>query len=171
MSIAAATRQAYAVVAEAKSTAFREAATQPTSESVLQSVVKWIPSEALGSYIALVGVVAPETAGGRWALFVIGSALVCVFLLLNVALANKQGAAEWRAQRKPGDPPKLAGWRLFGVLAVSLVSFVAWACALPDTPFLTLTSDATQWGGGVAAVWSLLLPKVAELLDLKLPST
>ncbi|MFY0572625.1 hypothetical protein ACN28E_53585 [Archangium lansingense] len=132
--------------------------------------MKWIPSEALGSYIALVGVVAPETDGGRWALFVIGAALVSVFLLLNVALANKQGAAEWRAQKKQGDPPKLAGWRLFGVLVVSLASFVAWACALPDTPFLTLNSDATQWGGGVAVVWSLLLPKVAELLDLKLPS-
>lgn len=170
MSIAAATLQAYAAVAETKESAFREAASPPTSESALESVVKWIPSEAIGSYIALVGLVAPQNAGGRWALFVIGAALVCVFLLLNAALVNKKGAAEWKARKKPGDPPKLSGGRLVAVLVLSLVSFVAWACALPDTPFLDLRADATRWGSGAAIVLSLLLPKVAELLDLKLPS-
>ncbi len=96
MSMAAATRLAYTVEAEEKSTDFKEASAQPDVDSALERIVQWIPSEVVGSYVALLGLFGPNGADARWVLFLIGVALVVVFLLVNSALVNKRGAEEWR---------------------------------------------------------------------------
>lgn len=170
MSIASATRQAFTVEADEKSTDFKEASAQPAVDSALERIVQWIPSEAVGSYVALLGLFGPNGTGARWVLFVIGAALVVVFLLLNTALVNKRGAEEWRRQKKSGDPPKLSTKRVLILLGLTLIAYVAWACALPETPFLDWWTDATIAGGAAVIVLALLLPKLAELLNVKMPN-
>jgi len=167
MSIAAATRKAYAVDAEAKSPQFRKASTEAGVETGLEKITQWIPSEVVTSYVALLGLFAPDDATLRWTLFGVGVLLVLVFVVVNAALVNKKGTEKWKEDGKPGEPPKLARKRVFGLIAVGLVAYVVWACALPDTPFLDLTDQATRIGGGLVIVISLLMPKVTDLLDLK----
>ena len=169
MSIAAATRQAYVVEADSQDTSFRAAAAQPDVESSLERIAQWIPTEAVGIYIALLGLITPDDADARWILFGIGVLLVVLFLVLNTALVNKRGAEEWKKQGKTGTPPKLAGKRLRALLLLTLTAFVAWACALPATPFLDWWSDATVLGGAAVIVLAPFYPKVAELLDIKMP--
>jgi hypothetical protein len=170
VSIAAATRQAYAVEANAKSTTFREAAGEPSVESGLEAITAWIPSEAVGSYVALLGLFRPAHATARWILFGVGAALVVMFLLINAILVNKQGATEWNKQKMQGTPPKLSGKKLAAVLGISLVAYVAWAGALPGTPFLDWWTDATVLGGAAVIVLAFLLPKLAKILNVKMPS-
>lgn len=169
MSIAAAVRQAYTVEAEAKSTEFRKASAQPDVESALEEVTQWIPSEAVGLYVAFLGLFSPDSTDGRWILFGVGVVLVVFFVIVNSALVNTRGAREWRRQGKQGDPPKLSPRRVLLVMAFSMVAFVAWAAALPASPFLDWWSDATIVGGAAVLLLAAGLPKLAELADLKAP--
>jgi hypothetical protein len=171
MSIAAATRKAFAVDAQAKSPEFRQAATPTTVESALEQITQWIPTEVVTIYVAILGIFAPSKASGKWIIFAIGAISVPVFVVLNASIVNKRGAAEWRKENRPGDPPKIAGKRLRLLVVVAAVAYLVWAWALPATPFLDLTDQATRVGGALVVVVALLMPKIAELFDLKLPTT
>lgn len=169
MSISASARQAFAVDAEAKSPEFRQAAATPAVESALEAITQWIPTEVVAIYVALLGIVAPSSSSGKWIIFAIGAVSVLVFVLLNAALVNKRGADAWTKEQKPGTAPKVAGKRLFLLVVLAAVAYLVWTFALPDTPFLDLTDQATRIGGALVVVVSLAMPKVAEVLDLKLP--
>jgi hypothetical protein len=169
MSIAASTRKAFAVDAETKSAAFRQAATQPTVESGLEKLTQWIPSEVITIYIALLGIFAPDKAAGKWIVFAIGAGAVPAFVLLNAALVNKRGAAQWAEEHHAGSPPRLAHKRIAWLTLLAGVSYLVWTFALPATPFLDLTHQATRIGGALVVVVSVVMPKVAEFLDLQLP--
>ncbi len=164
-------RRAFAVQAEQRTPAFREEAATPDVESSLEGLTTWIPTEVVGIYISLVGLFMPESSVERWAFFLIGVALVPVFVGVNGAIVNKRGAAAWKAEQRPGDPPKISPRQMGLCVMVALVAYVAWSMALPNTPFAAWFDDATRLGGGLVLVLALLLPKVAELLDISLPQT
>lgn len=170
MSVAASTRQAYAVDAEAKSPEFQQASATPAVESALESITQWIPTEVVAIYVALLGIFAPDESSVKWAIFGVGAVSVLGFVLLNAALVNKKGAEAWAREDRPGTAPKLAGRRLALLFVVAMVAYVVWAFALPDTPFLDLTDEATRIGGALVIIVSLAMPKISELLDLKVPS-
>lgn len=170
MSIAASARNAYAVDAEARATEFRQAASNPEVQSALEKITQWIPSEAVALYITLVGLLALSGSTDRWILFGFGVLSVIVFVCLNTALINKEGADKWKADNNQGPPPKMARKRFIGLLGVSTFSFAVWALALPDTPFLSVTDKATQIGGVLVIATAALMPKIAGLLDLKVKS-
>src|SRR4051794_29708605 len=97
MSVAAATRKAFAVDADAKSTEFRQAAAPTAVESALEQVTQWIPTEVVTIYVAILGIFAPGGSSGKWIIFAIGAVSVPLFVLLNAALVNKRGAKQWAA--------------------------------------------------------------------------
>jgi hypothetical protein len=167
MSLAASARKAYGVDAQARSSEFRKASTETDVETALEKITQWIPSEAVAAYVALLGIFAPDDSTVRWVLFAIGIALVIAFVFLNAALVNKQGAKQWAAEKRKGPAPKLATRRVFMLIGIGLVAFVVWAFALPESPFLSVTDEATRIGGALVVVVSLIMPKVADLLDLK----
>ena len=173
MSIASASRQGFAAEARATTEGFETEATQPNVDSALERIVQWIPTEAVGAYIAILGVFPP---GGtnvdkeRWAIFAIGVALVVAFTFLNAALVNKRGAEEWKKQGKAGSPPSLSGGRFVKVLLLTLFAFVVWVGALPGgSPFIDLWSDATKAFGVAVIPISAALPQIAELLGVTVP--
>jgi hypothetical protein len=172
MSLAASTRTAFAVEAEAKDPTFRRASTESAVASGIEKVTTWIPSEVVTIYVALLGIFDPGKDSTRWILFAIGAFCVPVFVALNTALVNKHGKEEWEKKDKhAGSPPKLALKRIVLLVVFGIVAFVVWALALPSTPFLSLGQDATRVGGGLVVVVSLVMPMVAELLDLKVKDT
>jgi hypothetical protein len=170
MSIAASSRMAFTAVSNDADPSFRPASETPTVKSAIETVTQWIPTEAVGIYIAAVGIFAPEHMSGRWLLFGLGFALVVLFTVINIAIVNKRGAAAWKAKGKVGSPPELEGNRAFALFAISALSYVVWTCALPDTPFLDITGQATLIGGFAALVVAALVPKLAELLNLSPPN-
>jgi hypothetical protein len=168
MSLAASTRRAYAVDAQARSSEFRKASTETDVETALEKITQWIPSEVVAAYVALLGIFAPDDSTLRWVLFAVGVVLVIVFVGLNAALVNKRGREKWESEKRPGPAPKLATKRLLTLMGVGIVAFVVWAFALPDSPFLSVTEQATRIGGALVVIVSLVMPLVAELLDLKI---
>jgi hypothetical protein len=170
MSIAAATRQAYARELEQSAPALKEAAAGPDVKSAIERVTQWVPTEVVGIYVALLGLFAPASVDGRWELLGAGVILTVVFLLLNAALVHKRGVKKWEDDGKQGErPPGLAPWRLGVLLVLSLVAFLSWACALPATPFLDWWSDATTLGGAAVLILAPFLPEIAELAGVNMP--
>jgi len=171
MSIAAATRQAYRRELDTTTPATVEAAKNPDVQSAIERVTEWIPTETVGLYIALLGLLSPDGSTGRWVLFCAGIAMTIGFLLLNSELIHKRAVDKWE-EAKNGEPkpPRIAPWRQGVLLGVCLVSFAAWACALPATPFLSLWSDATTVGGIAVLVLAATIPKVAELCGVNMPN-
>jgi hypothetical protein len=172
MSIAAATRQAYIREVEANAPELREAAKNPDVDSAIERVTQWVPTEAVGLYVAFLGLFSPSGSTGRWALFGVGIALTVTFLALNSALVKKRAVDSWKKDGEQGQrPPGIAAWRLAMLLAICVVAFVAWACALPATPFLDWWSDATVVGGAAVLLLAAALPKIAEIVGVNMPKT
>ena len=172
MSIAAATRQAYVREVEANAPELREAAKNPDVDSAIERVTQWVPTEAVGLYVAFLGLFSPSGSAGRWIMFGVGISFTVLFLALNSALVHKRAVDSWRKEGEKGQrPPGIAAWRLAVLLTICLVAFVAWACALPATPFLDWWSDATLVGGGAVLVLAAALPKIAELVGVNMPRT
>lgn len=168
MSIAAATRSAYAVEVSSERSEYAQASGDEPTDSALKSIAEWIPSEVLGIYIALLGLFTP-TGDGRWIIFLIGVALVPAMGLLNTAILNKQARELW--QGEPGSAPQLGGRKLGIVLGLMLLSFITYAWALPTTPFTDWVSDATIYGAAAAIILAPFLPKIAQMAGVKPPVT
>jgi hypothetical protein len=63
------------------------------------------------------------------------------------------------------QPPK--SLRVFWLLLLfATIAYVAWAAALPSTPFLQLTDQATKIGALAALVLGVLLPRAADAMKL-----
>jgi hypothetical protein len=52
------------------------------------------------------------------------------------------------------------------LLIFAMVAFIAWAAALPGTPFLAFTARATAIGGWAVVILAIIMYKVADLLDV-----
>jgi hypothetical protein len=155
MVVRSATKGADGVEDEAERKGGRSATNAGTA---LESIVAFIPSEVIGTYIAGLGIWPPTSEERKWLLFGICVGLIPVFLWLQNALLAKKNRGATLSWGKAVLSMLFAG-----------VSFSAWAAAMPDSPFLGLSADANQIGALAATVLALLLPKFAELFDLTPP--
>jgi hypothetical protein len=170
VSIASAVREAFPADPTRRSLTFRAGSAAPDAKSALELITTWIPTEVVAVYVSLVGLFAPASDLGRWVLFGIGAALVPSFVFIDGALLNKRASQKWEERGNATGPPRISLRRLGLVTVLAIIAFVAWSMALPNTPFLTWFSDPTRYGGGAVVVLSLAMPKLSELLDLRLPA-
>lgn len=128
--------------------------TKKTIESAMEKISVFIPAEVIGIYVAGFGILSPETDTGKWWIFGVSLALIPLFMGLN-----------YLGQRKHSDA-KLSLWISFVLLMFAMVAFVAWAAALPGTPFLSFTPRATAIGGWAVVILAILMYRAADLLDV-----
>lgn len=130
---------------------------QSKLDSAMQKITAFIPSEVVGIYIAVVGILAPAPADNvmKWWIFGICAGLLIPFFI----------GIGYLAKKKKNEPvPTLTV--LITLLVCALIAFAAWACALPDTPFHQLFGDdATRYGGGAVIVLAAVLYQIAEYLN------
>lgn len=116
-----------------------------TLSQAMEEITNYIPTEVVGVYIAILGLLSPRTDSARWLVFLIGALLTVFFLWI----------------------PYSGGTRKFFMLAVlALLGFTAWAAALPSTPFSTFAENASQIGAAAVLVLAVVLPALAEKLNL-----
>lgn len=152
---AAPAAEATPAVAPGEAAALPATAKRPsTAVDALSIIVAFIPTEAIGIYVALLGLIQPESYLGKWMIFGIGVASIFVIIALNqIAKSRAAGAAFDRL--------------LFIILSIfALLAFTAWSAALPGTPFLELSTSATKIGAGGAIILAALLPKAASIVGI-----
>ena len=123
----------------------------------MQKITAFIPSEVVGIYIAVFGILAPAETDNvtKWWIFGICAVLLIPFFIGMGYLAKKR-----KKEPTPTRPVLLI------LLACAVVAFAAWACALPGTPFQQVFGGrATQIGGAAVIVLALVLYSVAEELN------
>jgi hypothetical protein len=130
------------------------AQTGKRTASALDQIVAYVPTEVIGIYIAGVGIVGPA-GRAKWGLLLLSTALIPLFVWLSDRIARQSDPSV------PTAYPKLA-W----VCLLAACAFLAWAAALPETPFLDFSAKATQMGSFAALVLGALIPKVAAALGI-----
>jgi hypothetical protein len=137
---------------------------QPTgvSATVVGQLVRWIPTETITLYVAYLALLTPITAvtgkklcdsgdfTSRWVGVVVFDVVTLVFVLLVYV-------AKLRTTKQPFR------WPLWEILA-SMVAFLAWSLALPDTPLRNLCGYKVEIGGFLVLVTTILITVVADAL-------
>jgi hypothetical protein len=164
MSIGTMMRLGYSRENEKVSVAARAAAGGPAAgdskaiDSAMQKVAAFIPSEVIGAYVAGVGILSPDGSAGKWWLFAICLVLVPVFVALGALIQQKDASSAVTKRQLV---------RLIVILVVlGGTSFVAYASALPGSPFLEINDQATRVGGIAVILLAGLMYKLADLLDV-----
>jgi hypothetical protein len=122
-------------------------------ESPIQKITAFIPSEIIGIYVAGFGILSPESAVGKWWSFGICLALIPVFTFLSYLEQLKYGG-------------EVKHTTILIVFAFAAIAFVAWAAALPGTPFLAITPNATRIGGFSVVILAAVMYKTANLIGI-----
>jgi uncharacterized membrane protein YgdD (TMEM256/DUF423 family) len=130
--------------------------------TVVGQLTRWIPTETITLYVAFLALLNPLTATegeqlcdaanytGRWV-------AVGAFALLTVALVVLLHVTKVRRTKEPFRWP---AWEMI----VSLVAFVGWAVALPETPLHVICGYNEEIGGFVVLVLTLFIAAVADAL-------
>jgi hypothetical protein len=108
----------------------------------------------IGIYVAGFGILSPNSDGGKWWIFGVCFVLVPVFIALSYL------------ERERRSNTKLSSRSVSILLIFGLLAFVAWAAALPGTPFLTISPRATAIGGWSVIILAAVMYKVADLLGV-----
>jgi hypothetical protein len=128
--------------------------TKKSVDSAMEKISSFIPSEVIGVYVAGFGIFSPESSAGKWWIFGICALLVPVFIALNYI--------QQRSHSDDFPSVRIA----FILLFFGLVAFIAWAAAMPGTPFLSLTPIATAIGGWAVLILAGIMHKVADILGV-----
>lgn len=123
-------------------------------EGALDKIATYIPSEVIGTYVAITGIFDADSDAGKWVIFVLALLLIPLLTLFGNAEAAKKGLT----------PP--TGRATLLTILIAGVAFCAWAAALPANPLLAFTEQATRIGGAAVIVLAIVLPKAAALLDI-----
>lgn len=122
-------------------------------QTAIDKVATYIPTEAVGVYVAVVGILSPIGIVLGWVLLAIGVAFVLALVFLNESL---------QARKRPANNGSTSPPRLLKVCLLGVVAFVAWAAALPVSPFQEFGAEASKYGGVAVIVLAGLLPRLAE---------
>jgi hypothetical protein len=123
-------------------------------ESAMEKISAFIPSEIIGIYVAGFGILSPESDAGKWWIFGVCFALIPVLIWLN-----------YLGHKKRADATLTVKITIV-LLVFAMIAFVAWAAALPGTPFLTFSARATAFGGWAVIILAVIMYRVADLLDI-----
>lgn len=115
-------------------------------------IVRWIPTETITVYVALLALVAPEVAHktsftSRWTLFWIMVAINPVVVLLLAMAKSKT----WTHVQPP----------IFEMI-IAPIAFAAWAFALPDTPLNSISGYSIKWNAAIITVTTVAITLVAN---------
>ena len=120
-----------------------EAAAAPEEDKYLDRVIKYIPSEIVGAWISLTGIIAGAAAGPTevvlWIVFAIGVILTPIYM--------------WRQTTEPGKPVATTQ------IVISAISFIVWVFAIGG-PFEGLTFYQPWLGSVVLIVFTLVVGAV-----------
>jgi hypothetical protein len=133
---------------------------EASTSAPLDALARYIPTEAIALYLALLGTIGANTSGyvGRWVAF--GVFLVATPLFVFI---------DWKIKSREASRPDLGLARkllTFNLIAATL-AFAAWGFSLPASPFGALSFYDERWAGFVAPAVSVALGK-AEALVLPL---
>jgi hypothetical protein len=126
----------------------------PAVQGALDKIAAYIPSEVIGTYVAISGIISPQSALPKWIIFGLSLLLIPVLTLINDALARRRG------QTLPSGRARLYVIRRAGV------AYCAWAAALPGNPLVAYYADATRIGGAAVILLAAVLPPLAEFLEI-----
>lgn len=93
-------------------------------EGALDKIASYIPSEVIGTYVAICGIIASDSAMAKWIIFGVSIVLIPILTLMGNALARKRGLT--------APTPRST----FYIILLACVAFCAWAAALPDNPLV-----------------------------------
>lgn len=115
-------------------------------------ITRWIPTETITVYVALLALVAPEAAhkssfASRWVLFGIIVAINPVVVILLAMAKSKT----WKLDKFP----------VFEML-IAPIAFAAWAFALPDTPLNSISGYNIKWNAAIVTVTTIGITLVAN---------
>jgi hypothetical protein len=133
-----------------------EEAASATRERSLAKTADYIPSDVLATYLAMWGLISPNSTTAKLVVFCCAAALAIVLPLLNWAVSQRLSSAG----RRPALSKQL--W----VIAMGLVAFTAYAMTMPNSIFAEWFDAAPMTGGLAAIVLAVLLPPLAEFLDI-----
>jgi hypothetical protein len=124
------------------------------STNIANQITRWIPTETITVYVALLALVAPQaqhssSLTSRWILFwlMIAANPIVVILLLM-------------AKKQPGDKFPFPWFEM----VVASIAFAAWALALPDTPLNSISGYGIQWNAAILTVTTAAITLVANAL-------
>jgi hypothetical protein len=144
----------------------REQAADPTqpspdqpvgvSTNLVNQITRWIPTETITVYVALLALVAPlqtnvssTNFSSRWVLFwLLVAANPVVVVLMTMAKANS-----------------LANFKVpYFEMVIAPVAFAAWAFALPDTPLKAFAGYDIKWNSAIVTVTTISVTLIANAL-------
>jgi hypothetical protein len=121
--------------------------------TALQTVVMYLPTEVLTLYVAVLAATEPSS---RWTSFL-------AFLVSTPLIVWMVFAAKVKSENRP-LPILPTTWPVWEMLA-GTIAFVAWAFALPTTPFSTLAWYSPGLAGVAVTIASTLLGLLAPLFQ------
>ncbi len=138
------------------------AAPDSTLQSALRLVAAYVPSEAIVTYIAVLGLLNPSSAATTQDVTIVRVLCFAIGLLVAISLpfvTFKGGNLTRREQRR----------RQLIVAGLAAASFAAYAATMPSFFFggSILTIGFSQWAGVVAILVALFLPLVARSLRVR----
>jgi hypothetical protein len=148
-------------IADTMEAAAPKAETESTGSAALKAIVTYIPTEVITLYVAALAAVRaghPSTAmptTGELTTYWIFLGLTPVIVWLVYA-----GKVKTAGKRAPVDPRKWPWWEMVS----ATVAFVAWAYALPSSPFSRFTWYTAALGTLVLLIASTLLGLVAPIV-------
>ncbi len=128
------------------------------STNLVNQITRWIPTETITVYVALLALVAPITAAShahphpylsRWVLFGIVTAVNPVVVVL-IAMAK----------RKAGTPFR---YPVFAMV-IAPIAFAAWAFSLSDTPLSSIPGYGIRWNTAILTVTTVAITLMANAL-------
>jgi hypothetical protein len=129
------------------------------STNLVNQITRWIPTETITVYVALLALVAPISAHAnshsymsRWVLFAIVTAVNPVVVYL-IYMGKRRSNSDLKALPSP----------VFAMI-IAPVAFAAWAFALPDTPLSSISGYGIQWNTGIITVATSAIWLVAYAL-------
>jgi hypothetical protein len=127
----------------------------------LRTVTTYIPTEVLTLYVAVVAALQPAGATPAWITF--WCFLICTPVVVWVVYAIKAKTA------KSPFPAAIRTWPLWEMIAGS-IAYVAWAFALPGSPFASWAHYSAALAGVIVLVASTILGLLAPLFARSIPS-
>ncbi len=123
------------------------------STSLFNQITRWIPTETVTVYVALLPLLAPlaqhnPSYTSRWLLFwlIVGSNPVVVILLVMAKTQSGKFSLPW-----------------FEMIAAT-IAFAAWAFALPDTPLKYFPRYDIIWNSAIITITTAAITLVANAL-------
>jgi uncharacterized membrane protein len=136
------------------------------STSIANQITRWIPTETISVYVALLALLAPlaqhsPSFTSRWVLFWLMTAANPVVVVLLV-MAKKQPGTRlvMTKKRQSGGDPLFPWFEIF----IASIAFAAWAFALPDTPLNSVSGYSIRWNAAILTVTTAAISLVANAL-------